>query len=45
MSEPTWDEREALSNAIQKLHLVNLDNLHEIVDAVVAAGWRPPIVE
>lgn len=42
MSEPSWDEREALSAAIQKLHLVDLNHLDEIVEVVIAAGWRPP---
>ena len=41
LGTPTWDEREALSDAIQRLHLVDLNNLHEIVDAVITAGWRP----
>ena len=43
--EPTWDERDDLATAIQKTHIVSLDELDEIVSAVVAAGWRPPVRE
>jgi hypothetical protein len=40
-TEPSWEDREVLTQAIQRLHLVDLNNLYEIVDAVVEAGWRP----
>lgn len=37
----TWEQREALAEALHRLHLIDLNHLYEVVDAVVAAGWQP----